>query len=173
MTTLVEYMIVVGADNRPPMQDKAKESCMGGFERAFATLFDQDVQTFTGTIRSGNDTHAENANIKPVNDKEPMAEHFQLAYYSVGQSKSQFDLWLKKAQEKDKIESKPDKNRKLFVGNKMHKAFPLPGESSHWQYKFPLPVEGVPTARRMRIPLPGVCTAMIKKLPVKDKWQLH
>nr|GEY11310.1 reverse transcriptase domain-containing protein [Tanacetum cinerariifolium] len=25
------------------------------------------------------------------------------------------------------------------VGNKMHKAFPLPGESSHWQYKFPLP----------------------------------
>nr|GEY16188.1 hypothetical protein [Tanacetum cinerariifolium] len=53
----------------------------------------------------------------------------------------------------------------------MHKAFPLPGESSHWQYKFPLPVEGVPTARRMEIPLPGVCTAMMKKLPVKDKWQ--
>nr|GFA93957.1 retrovirus-related Pol polyprotein from transposon TNT 1-94 [Tanacetum cinerariifolium] len=41
------------------------------------------------------------------------------------------------------------------VGNKMHKAFPLPGESSHWQYNFPLPVEGVPTARRMEIPLPG------------------
>nr|GEY25147.1 FAR1 DNA binding domain, zinc finger, SWIM-type, MULE transposase domain, FHY3/FAR1 family [Tanacetum cinerariifolium] len=37
----------------------------------------------------------------------------------------------------------------------MHKAFPLPGESFHWQYKFPLPVEGVPTARRMEIPLPG------------------
>nr|GFA41410.1 hypothetical protein [Tanacetum cinerariifolium] len=55
------------------------------------------------------------------------------------------------------------------VGNKMHKAFPLPGESSHWQYKFPLPVEGVPTARRMEIPLPGVCTAMMKKLPVKEK----
>nr|GEY98519.1 histone deacetylase 14 [Tanacetum cinerariifolium] len=52
----------------------------------------------------------------------------------------------------------------------MHKAFPLPGESSHWQYKFPLPVEGVPTARRMEIPLPGVCTAMMKKLPVKDRW---
>nr|GEY66724.1 hypothetical protein [Tanacetum cinerariifolium] len=31
----------------------------------------------------------------------------------------------------------------LCVENKMHKAFPLPGESSHWQYKFPLPVEGV------------------------------
>nr|GEU51365.1 hypothetical protein [Tanacetum cinerariifolium] len=46
----------------------------------------------------------------------------------------------------------------------MHKAFPLPGESSHWQYKFPLPVEGVPTARRMEIPLLGVCTAMMKKL---------
>nr|GEV77859.1 hypothetical protein [Tanacetum cinerariifolium] len=53
----------------------------------------------------------------------------------------------------------------------MHKAFPLPGESSHWQYKFPLPVEGVPTARRMEIPLPGVCTAMMKKLPnnIDDK----
>nr|GFA36577.1 ribonuclease H-like domain-containing protein [Tanacetum cinerariifolium] len=46
------------------------------------------------------------------------------------------------------------------VGNKMHKAFPLPGESSHWQYKFPLSVKGVPTARRMEILLPGVCTAM-------------
>nr|GFC21081.1 hypothetical protein [Tanacetum cinerariifolium] len=34
------------------------------------------------------------------------------------------------------------------------KAFPLPGESSHWQYKFPLPVEGVLTARRMEISLP-------------------
>nr|GEY00587.1 hypothetical protein [Tanacetum cinerariifolium] len=33
------------------------------------------------------------------------------------------------------------------VRNKMHKAFPLPGESSHWQYKFPLPVNVVPTAR--------------------------
>nr|GEZ15394.1 hypothetical protein [Tanacetum cinerariifolium] len=53
----------------------------------------------------------------------------------------------------------------------MHKAFPLPRESSHWQYKFPLPVEGVPSARRMEIPLPGVCTAIMKKLPVKDRWQ--
>nr|GEU60508.1 putative reverse transcriptase domain-containing protein [Tanacetum cinerariifolium] len=59
-----------------------------------------------------------------------------------------------------------------FVGNKMHKAFPLPGESSQWQYKFPLPVEGVPTTRRMEIPLPRVCTAMMKKLPVKENWQL-
>nr|GEX91612.1 hypothetical protein [Tanacetum cinerariifolium] len=57
------------------------------------------------------------------------------------------------------------------VGNKMHKAFPLLGESSHWQYKFPLPVEGVPTARRMEIPLPRVCTVMMKKLPVKENWQ--
>nr|GEV82037.1 putative ribonuclease H-like domain-containing protein [Tanacetum cinerariifolium] len=39
------------------------------------------------------------------------------------------------------------------VGNKMHKAFPLLEESSHWQYNCPLPVEGVPTARRMEIPL--------------------
>nr|GEY52909.1 hypothetical protein [Tanacetum cinerariifolium] len=60
-----------------------------------------------------------------------------------------------------------------IVGNKMHKAFTLPGESSHWQYKFPLPVEGVPTARRIEIPLPGVCTAMMKKLLGKDRWQLH
>nr|GEY82999.1 hypothetical protein [Tanacetum cinerariifolium] len=62
------------------------------------------------------------------------------------------------------------------LGNKMHKAFPLPGESSHWQYKFPLPVNVVPTARRLEMPLPGVCTAieeMMKKLPVKDRWQLH
>nr|GFA83401.1 hypothetical protein [Tanacetum cinerariifolium] len=55
----------------------------------------------------------------------------------------------------------------------MHKAFPLPVESSHWQYKFPLPVEGVPTARRMEIPLPRVCTAMMKKLPVKENWELQ
>nr|GEV53889.1 hypothetical protein [Tanacetum cinerariifolium] len=53
------------------------------------------------------------------------------------------------------------------------KAFPLLGESSHWQYKFPLPVEGVPTASGMEIPLPRVCTAMMKKLPVKENWQLH
>nr|GEY99003.1 ATP-citrate synthase beta chain protein 1 [Tanacetum cinerariifolium] len=56
----------------------------------------------------------------------------------------------------------------LIVGNKMHKAFPLLEESSHWQYKFPLPVEGVPTARRIEITLPGVCTAMMQKLPVKE-----
>nr|GFC11443.1 hypothetical protein [Tanacetum cinerariifolium] len=71
----------------------------------------------------------------------------------------------------------PNEHRFYFgirtVGNKMHKAFPLPGESSHWQYKFSLPVKGVPTARRMEIPLLAVCTAMMKKLPVKDRWQLH
>nr|GEX62060.1 hypothetical protein [Tanacetum cinerariifolium] len=56
----------------------------------------------------------------------------------------------------------------MVVGNKMHKAFPLPGESSHWQYKFPLPVKVVPTAKRLEMPLSGVCTAieeMMKKLP--------
>nr|GEY20805.1 ribonuclease H-like domain-containing protein [Tanacetum cinerariifolium] len=56
----------------------------------------------------------------------------------------------------------------------MHKAFPLPGESSHWQYMFPLPVKVVPTARRLEMPLPEVCTVieeMMKKLPVKDRWQ--
>nr|GEY45537.1 reverse transcriptase domain-containing protein [Tanacetum cinerariifolium] len=60
-----------------------------------------------------------------------------------------------------------------YVGNKMHKAFLLLGESSQWQYNFPLPVKGVPTARGIEIPLPRVCTAMIKKLPVKENWQLH
>nr|GEX45041.1 hypothetical protein [Tanacetum cinerariifolium] len=67
-------------------------------------------------------------------------------------------------------------NAYIIVGNKMHKAFPLPRECSHWQYKFPLPVKVVPTAKRIEIPLPGVCTAieeMMKKLPVKDRWQLH
>nr|GFB21891.1 hypothetical protein [Tanacetum cinerariifolium] len=63
-----------------------------------------------------------------------------------------------------------------IVGNKMHKAFPLPGYSSHWQYKFPLPVKIAATARRKEMPLPEVCTAIEetkKKLPVKDRWQLH
>nr|GEY90729.1 hypothetical protein [Tanacetum cinerariifolium] len=53
----------------------------------------------------------------------------------------------------------------------MHKAFPLPGESSHWQYKFPLPVKVVPTARRLVMTLPEVCTAikeMMKKLLTKQ-----
>nr|GFB22753.1 reverse transcriptase domain-containing protein [Tanacetum cinerariifolium] len=62
---------------------------------------------------------------------------------------------------------------KALPTNEARKAFPLPGESSHWQYKFPLPVKGVPTAKRIEIPLPGVYTAMMKKLPVKDRWQLH
>nr|GEX41831.1 hypothetical protein [Tanacetum cinerariifolium] len=63
------------------------------------------------------------------------------------------------------------------VGNKMHKAFPLPGESSHWQYKFPLPVEGVPTAKRMEIPLPEgkiVGNKMHKAFPLPGEsshWQ--
>nr|GEX13839.1 hypothetical protein [Tanacetum cinerariifolium] len=66
---------------------------------------------------------------------------------------------VKDIQEKEKIEAKTRQNQEQTksvenVGNKMHKAFPLLGESSHWQYKFPLPVEGVPTARRMEIPLP-------------------
>ncbi|GJQ96065.1 hypothetical protein Tco_0007204 [Tanacetum coccineum] len=92
------------------IQDKAKESCMvsfrqlhshlkllsnndlkgtrteSGFKRAFATLFGQDLETFTGTIneteserhvsssRSGKDTHAENANINSVNDQVPLVE---------------------------------------------------------------------------------------------------
>nr|GEW64633.1 hypothetical protein [Tanacetum cinerariifolium] len=54
----------------------------------------------------------------------------------------------------------------------MHKAFPLPRESSHWQYKFPLPVKVVLTARRLEMPLPEVCIAieeMMKKLPAKIK----
>nr|GFC83532.1 hypothetical protein [Tanacetum cinerariifolium] len=63
-----------------------------------------------------------------------------------------------------------------IVGNKMHKAFLLPGESSYWQYKFPQPVKVVPTTKRLEMPLLEVCTVieeMMKKLPVKDRWQLH
>nr|GEX26297.1 hypothetical protein [Tanacetum cinerariifolium] len=51
----------------------------------------------------------------------------------------------------------------IFIGNKMHK-------------EFPLPVKVVATARRLEMPLPEVCTAIEekkKKLPVKDRWQLH
>nr|GEV58701.1 retrovirus-related Pol polyprotein from transposon TNT 1-94 [Tanacetum cinerariifolium] len=65
------------------------------------------------------------------------------------------DLYLLNLQEVN-ISSQPSNLNAAqvnSVGNKMHKALPLPGESSHWQYKFPLPVEGVPTARRMEIPL--------------------
>nr|GEW61114.1 hypothetical protein [Tanacetum cinerariifolium] len=50
-----------------------------------------------------------------------------------------------------------------IVGNKMHKAFPLP-------------VKIVATARRNVKPLPKVCNAIEKKkkkLPIKDRWQLH
>nr|GEY19597.1 hypothetical protein [Tanacetum cinerariifolium] len=71
------------------------------------------------------------------------------------------------------VRIKGEKKEALHTTLGRNQAFPLPGESSHWQYKFPLPVEGVPTTRRIDIPLPGVCTAMMKKLPVKDKWQLH
>nr|GEW57336.1 hypothetical protein [Tanacetum cinerariifolium] len=65
--------------------------------------------------------------------------------------------------------NKPRSKMLLIVRNKMHKAFPLPGESSHWQYKFPLPVKVVPTAKRLEMPLSGVYTAiekMMKKLPI-------
>nr|GEY73735.1 hypothetical protein [Tanacetum cinerariifolium] len=55
----------------------------------------------------------------------------------------------------------------------MHKAFPLLGESSYWQYKFPLPVKGVPTVRRIKILLPGVCTAIMKKLPFRIQQYLQ
>nr|GEZ24870.1 hypothetical protein [Tanacetum cinerariifolium] len=79
----------------------------------------------------------------------------------------------KQKSSKEAPESKTPIEEGRIVRNKMHKAFPLPGESSHWQYKFPLPVKGVPTARRIKIPLLGVCTSMMKKLPVKDRWQLH
>nr|GEZ21398.1 hypothetical protein [Tanacetum cinerariifolium] len=74
-------------------------------------------------------------------------------------------LGLKVANKKYWGDMKKIMMEEFFVGNKMHKAFPLPGESSHWQYKFPLPVEGVPTARRKEIQLPVVCTTMMKKLP--------
>nr|GEX91307.1 hypothetical protein [Tanacetum cinerariifolium] len=50
-----------------------------------------------------------------------------------------------------------------IVGNKMHKAFPLPEGTSHCLKKNA-------TARRIEIPLPEDCTTVIvkKKLSVKD-----
>ncbi|GKB48104.1 hypothetical protein Tco_0898857 [Tanacetum coccineum] len=58
-----------------------------GFKRAFATLFGQDLETFTDTIKQwdrivkhdtssspGNDVDVDDAYIKPVYDEEPMAE---------------------------------------------------------------------------------------------------
>nr|GFB51604.1 hypothetical protein [Tanacetum cinerariifolium] len=44
------------------------------------------------------------------------------------------------------LEQSQQGGSQLHVGNKMHKAFPLPGESSHWQYKFPLPAEDEPAS---------------------------
>ncbi|GKB75557.1 hypothetical protein Tco_0942452 [Tanacetum coccineum] len=144
------------------IQDKAKKSCMecfrqihshlqllsnndlkgtrteSGFKRAFATLFGQDVETFTGTMflnmdqlekqldneecqeigsmtafkvletqfqmfinsriylddeyvdtssRLGNDAHADDADIKPIYDEEPMAEVDQNAEQSLKEGK--------------------------------------------------------------------------------------
>ncbi|GKA04642.1 hypothetical protein Tco_0683762 [Tanacetum coccineum] len=105
------------------MQDKAMESCMvsfrllhshltalsnnnlkgtsivGGFEQAFATIFEQDSkegnvdsskaldaglvvtksnetesERHVSSSRSGKDTHAKDADMNSVNDKQPMAE---------------------------------------------------------------------------------------------------
>nr|GEW61318.1 hypothetical protein [Tanacetum cinerariifolium] len=86
------------------IQDKARKSCMvsfqqlhshlkllsnkdlkgtrteSGFKRAFTTLFGQDLETFTESKeqdtsnRSGNDAHADDADIRPIYDEEPMTE---------------------------------------------------------------------------------------------------
>nr|GEY46837.1 hypothetical protein [Tanacetum cinerariifolium] len=51
-----------------------------GFKRAFVSLFGQDADTFTKSEvqddinRSGNDADADDANIRPIYDEEPMAE---------------------------------------------------------------------------------------------------
>ncbi|GJR89241.1 hypothetical protein Tco_0213252 [Tanacetum coccineum] len=101
------------------IQDKAKKSCMVsfrqlhshlkllsnndlkgsrtefGFKRAFATLFGQDVETFTDTIsgteskekdtsnRSRNDAHVDDADIRPIYDKEQIAEVQLIADHNV------------------------------------------------------------------------------------------
>nr|GEV25149.1 reverse transcriptase domain-containing protein [Tanacetum cinerariifolium] len=41
-------------------------------------------------------------------------------------------------------------DRSITVGNKMHKAFPLPVKTSHCQKKFPLLVKKVPPAKEKR-----------------------
>nr|GEY22668.1 hypothetical protein [Tanacetum cinerariifolium] len=61
------------------------------------------------------------------------------------ESKAVISMSLQKISGHTKPQNTEEKKSGLphnnIVGNKMHKAFPLPGESSHWQYKFPLPVE--------------------------------
>ncbi|GKC07773.1 hypothetical protein Tco_0999383 [Tanacetum coccineum] len=69
------------------LQVLSKEDLKGtriehGFKWAFMSLFGQDVDTFTSTIllnidqlqKSGNDTDADDADIIPIYDEEPMAE---------------------------------------------------------------------------------------------------
>nr|GEU70744.1 hypothetical protein [Tanacetum cinerariifolium] len=125
----------------------------------------KSVEQDTSSI-SGNDAHADDADIRPIYDEEPIDEVHTTAENNIFATGQQY---TEQSEFNNEGEVASDDLRDaLFVGNKMHKAFPLLVESSHWQYKFPLPVEGVPTARRMEIPLPRVCTAMMKKLPVNS-----
>ncbi|GJU09807.1 hypothetical protein Tco_1132203 [Tanacetum coccineum] len=73
------------------LQVLSKENLKGtriehGFKRAFMSLFGQDADTFTkssgiesevqdDSSRSGNDTDADDADIRPIYDEEPMAEY--------------------------------------------------------------------------------------------------
>nr|GEW64926.1 reverse transcriptase domain-containing protein [Tanacetum cinerariifolium] len=125
--------------------------------------YTKDLHThLDDNLLSGSTTYSSNSFLEEFIDELAL-----ITYPSEYDDNLQFDI------EVDAFPSTNNEDKGRIVGNKMHKAFPLSGESSHWQYKFLLPVEGVPTARRMENPLPGVCTAMMKKLPVKDKWQLH
>nr|GEX12486.1 hypothetical protein [Tanacetum cinerariifolium] len=86
-------MILSGADNRPPMlykdlmNERQMQSKEGKDDSSKALDADLVVTESSGTeserhdtsSRSENDTHAEDANIKPVYDKEPMVEENVIA----------------------------------------------------------------------------------------------
>ncbi|GJX15054.1 retrovirus-related pol polyprotein from transposon TNT 1-94, partial [Tanacetum coccineum] len=204
------------------MQDKAKKSCMtsfwllhsflqvlsyntlkinGGFERALETLFEQDVQTFTGSIllnldqlekqlgkeefqetesmdafralktqfqllinfqyyfdyfddgpmiqsgteskkhdtsiRSKNDTHVEDVDIKLVNDKEPMAEVQLTAQHNVLANEQQYYVQSEPIYDTHLLK-KVDRNTTPDSTNMCHRGGEIDQNSEKYQVSCPL-----------------------------------
>ncbi|GJX55327.1 hypothetical protein Tco_0285224 [Tanacetum coccineum] len=125
-----------------------------GFKWEFIELFDQDVQTFIGSMllnldqlekqldkeefhetgsvdafksnkqdtssRSRNDTHAEDVDIKPVNDKEPMAKVQWTAQHNVLANEQQHSVQSKPIYDTHLLE-KVDRNTNPDSTNMCHK----------------------------------------------------
>ncbi|GJW78459.1 hypothetical protein Tco_0140141 [Tanacetum coccineum] len=185
------------------MQDKAKESCMtsfwllhsflqvlsynklkinGGFEWAFETLFEQDVQSFTGSMllnldqlekqlgkeefqetesmdafrelktqyysgtesekhdtsnRSRNDTYDNDVDIKPVNDKEPIAEVQLIAEHSVLANEQQYYVQSNPIYDTYLFE-KVDSNTTPDLTNMSHMGGEIDQDAKQYQVKSPL-----------------------------------